>query len=111
MKRRSLPALVSQLNRATDTAVQNNSRLLELVEELSSELRFRCSVAGILEQYRQELLAGKTRQSIKDVLDRVEAFFIVQAMTEMDDNIAHAADLLQIPEATLRYKLGKHGLR
>ena len=35
----------------------------------------------------------------------------MQAMKEVDDNIAHAADLLQIPEATLRYKLGKHGLR
>ena len=111
MKQRPLQTLVSQLNKATDSAVQSNTRLVDLVDELSSELRFRSSVAGILEQYRQELITGKTRRSLKEVLDRVESFFIMQAMNEVGENIAHAAELLQIPEATLRYKLGKHGLR
>jgi DNA-binding protein Fis len=111
MKQRSLQGLAKQLDRAAETAVQQNAKLLELVEELAGELRFRSSVAGILEQYRQDLQTGKTRRSLKEVLDTVESFFVTQAMKEVDDNIAHAAELLQIPEATLRYKLGKHGLR
>ena len=111
MKQRTLQVLTRQLDKATESAVQHNAKLVELVDQLAGELRFRSSVTGILEQFRQELHAGTTRLSLKEVLDRVEAFFITQAMKEVEDNIAHAAELLQVPEATLRYKLGKHGLR
>jgi DNA-binding protein Fis len=111
MKRRSLQNLATQLRKAADGAAQSNARLAQLAGEVSGELAFRSSVAGLLEQYRQELLEGATRSSLKDVTDHIEAFFIALAMREVDGNIAHAAELLQIPEATLRYKLGKHGLR
>jgi DNA-binding protein Fis len=103
--------MAKQLGKATETARQQNAKLVQLVEEVAGELKFRSSVAGILEQYRQELQTGRTRRSLKEVLDHVESFFVMQAMQEVDDNIAHAAELLHIPEATLRYKLGKHGLR
>lgn len=111
MKRRSLQSMAQQLDRSTRSAVESNSKLAELLEDLAGELQFRSSVAGVLEQYRQEVQSGRSRRSLKEIIDQVEAFFVVLALRQVSHNIAHAAELLHMPEATLRYKIGKHGLR
>ncbi len=111
MKRRSLQAIAAEMHKASRDASESNQRLLRLVDELGGEVSFRTSLAGLLEQYRQDLEAGKPRYGLRKVLDHVEAFFIRTAMQQAKDNIAQAAEMLKVPEATLRYKLSKHALR
>ena len=111
MKRHSLSSFRTQVRRATEAASSSNHKLCDLVDEFGQELAFRSRVSGTIEQYRRELASGAPRSSLKDVLDTVEAFLVVQAMESTSGNIAQAAELLQMPEATLRYRMGKHGLR
>lgn len=111
MKRRSLQAVAAQLHRANREAADANQQLLRMLNDLEGEVAFRASLAGLLEQYRQDLEAGRPRFGLRKVLDHVEAYFVRAAMDQAKDNIALAADMLRIPEATLRYKLSKHALR
>jgi DNA-binding protein Fis len=111
MKRRSLQAIATELHKATRQASDTNQRLLHLVDALGSEVTFRTSLAGLLEQYRQDLEAGKPRYGLRSILDHVESYFIQTAMRQAGHNIALAAERLRVPEATLRYKLTKHDLR
>lgn len=111
MKRRSLQAIAAELNKATQQATEANQRLLKLVDALGTEVTFRTSLAGLLEQYRQDLEAGKPRYGLRTILDHVESYFIQTAMRQAGQNIALAAERLRVPEATLRYKLSKHDLR
>jgi len=111
MKRRSLQAVAAQLNRASREASVANQQLLKALEEVEGDVAFRTSLAGLLEQYRQDLEAGRPRYGLRKVLDHVEAYFIRAAMQQAKANIAQAAEMLRVPEATLRYKLSKHALR
>ncbi len=111
MKRRSMQSVATELQKAGRDALESNQRLIRLVDELSSEVSFRTSLAGLLEQYRQDIEAGKPRFGLRKVLDHVESFFIQAAMQQAKGNIAVAAEMLKVPEATLRYKLSKHALR
>ena len=111
MKRRSLQAIASELSKASREASSVNAQLIQLVEELGGEVTFRTALTGLLEQYRQEVESGKPRAGLRQILDHVESYFIQVAMQQAQGNIAQAAETLQVPEATLRYKLSKHSLR
>ena len=111
MKRRSLMTISGELNKASRDASAVTERLIHLVEELGGEVTFRTSLAGFLEQYRQEVESGKPRVGLRHILDHVESYFIQAAMQQAQGNIAQAAETLRVPEATLRYKLSKHSLR
>ncbi len=111
MKRRSLQSVAAELHKASRDALDTNQRLLRLVDEVTSEMTFRTSLAGLLEQYRLDIEAGSPRYGLREVLDHVESYFIQAAMQQAKGNIAVAADTLKVPEATLRYKLSKHSLR
>jgi DNA-binding protein Fis len=111
MKRRSLQTVAAQLHRASREASSANQQLLRALEELEGDVAFQTSLAGLLQQYQEGLEAGRPRTSLRKVLDHVEAYFIRVAMQQAEDNIAQAAEMLRVPEATLRYKLSKHALR
>jgi DNA-binding protein Fis len=111
MKRRSLVTATADLQRANRDAVEANQRLIRMLGEMEGEVTFRSSLAGLLEQYRRELETGNPRFGLRRVLDQVEAHFIRTAMQRAKANIALAAEMLRVPEATLRYKLAKHALR
>lgn len=48
-----------------------------------------------------------TNGSLKEILERKEQELILDALRRTENNITHAADLLQIPRQTLQYKIRK----
>lgn len=54
--------------------------------------------------YPQQITSG----SLKEILENKEQELILDALRRTENNITHAAELLQIPRQTLQYKIGKY---
>lgn len=71
---------------------------INIIEEMHIPEKFKIGTNG------RPVING----SLKEILEEKEKQLILDALKRTDNNITHAADLLQIPRQTLQYKITKY---